>query len=465
MDRKMADCRRFASDTDCSLTIIGEEEEVVPPPPSTRSRCTGTRTPRSCASRSAGCSSRRRPTRPAPASRSRCPARRPIAGGRPGGTAPFSCEGQEAREQAAAQLVPDRRSAVALGLERDRVQAHGHGVRVVVVLPGPRAASAADTSAWNWIPQAGDRPAGRPGGSARCGPAATSPRAARPRRSATGSSTNRSGRPPEQRVVLRAGLQPHLVPADLGHRRPLAPSRRPPWPPAARPGTRPASARPGRAARRPRAGPRPATGWPRCPPRWRPRPSTSAASTPSTRGRRLAVGPPGHQLGAGHVGEHARPGVVLVDDREHAHHDRSLPVRLRACSSAWPCSPPTTRPRRTRSPRWWSSAGSSRCCSPSTPISRSAATRRTRPAASCPPEYSHTLDPFVACTAAAMVTTEPEGGHRASAWWWSATRSSPPRRRRRSTTCPAGASCSAWAPAGTWRRWPTTAPTPRSASA
>jgi len=29
MDRKMADCRRFASDTDCSLTIIGEEEEVV----------------------------------------------------------------------------------------------------------------------------------------------------------------------------------------------------------------------------------------------------------------------------------------------------------------------------------------------------------------------------------------------------------------------------------------------------
>ncbi len=29
MDRMMADCRRFASDTDCSLTIIGEEEEVV----------------------------------------------------------------------------------------------------------------------------------------------------------------------------------------------------------------------------------------------------------------------------------------------------------------------------------------------------------------------------------------------------------------------------------------------------
>ena len=29
MERKMADCRRFASDTDCSLTIIGEEEEVV----------------------------------------------------------------------------------------------------------------------------------------------------------------------------------------------------------------------------------------------------------------------------------------------------------------------------------------------------------------------------------------------------------------------------------------------------
>ena len=29
MERKMADCRRFESDTDCSLTIIGEEEEVV----------------------------------------------------------------------------------------------------------------------------------------------------------------------------------------------------------------------------------------------------------------------------------------------------------------------------------------------------------------------------------------------------------------------------------------------------
>jgi hypothetical protein len=25
----MADCRRFPSDSDCSLTIIGEEEEVV----------------------------------------------------------------------------------------------------------------------------------------------------------------------------------------------------------------------------------------------------------------------------------------------------------------------------------------------------------------------------------------------------------------------------------------------------
>ena len=29
MERKMADCRRFASDTDCSLTIIGEEDEVL----------------------------------------------------------------------------------------------------------------------------------------------------------------------------------------------------------------------------------------------------------------------------------------------------------------------------------------------------------------------------------------------------------------------------------------------------
>lgn len=29
MARKMADCRRFESDSDCTLTIIGEEEEVV----------------------------------------------------------------------------------------------------------------------------------------------------------------------------------------------------------------------------------------------------------------------------------------------------------------------------------------------------------------------------------------------------------------------------------------------------
>jgi hypothetical protein len=27
--RKMADCRRFPSESDCSLTIIGEEDEVV----------------------------------------------------------------------------------------------------------------------------------------------------------------------------------------------------------------------------------------------------------------------------------------------------------------------------------------------------------------------------------------------------------------------------------------------------
>lgn len=29
MARKMADCRRFESDSSCTLTIIGEEEEVV----------------------------------------------------------------------------------------------------------------------------------------------------------------------------------------------------------------------------------------------------------------------------------------------------------------------------------------------------------------------------------------------------------------------------------------------------
>jgi len=29
MARKMADCRRFESESNCTLTIIGEEEEVV----------------------------------------------------------------------------------------------------------------------------------------------------------------------------------------------------------------------------------------------------------------------------------------------------------------------------------------------------------------------------------------------------------------------------------------------------
>ena len=29
MARKMADCRRFESESNCSLTIIGEEDEVV----------------------------------------------------------------------------------------------------------------------------------------------------------------------------------------------------------------------------------------------------------------------------------------------------------------------------------------------------------------------------------------------------------------------------------------------------
>jgi hypothetical protein len=29
MARKMADCRRFESESNCSLTIIGEEDEVI----------------------------------------------------------------------------------------------------------------------------------------------------------------------------------------------------------------------------------------------------------------------------------------------------------------------------------------------------------------------------------------------------------------------------------------------------
>jgi hypothetical protein len=29
MERKIADCRRFESDNNCSLTIIGDEDEVI----------------------------------------------------------------------------------------------------------------------------------------------------------------------------------------------------------------------------------------------------------------------------------------------------------------------------------------------------------------------------------------------------------------------------------------------------
>ena len=79
-----------------------------------------------------------------------------------------------------------------------------------------------------------------------------------------------------------------------------------------------------------------------------------------------------------------------------------------------------------------------------------------------PRQYVHTYDPFVALTAAAQATERLQASAPASAWSSSATRSPPPRRSRASTTSPAAGSCSASAPAGTARRWRTTAPTRRS---
>ena len=68
MARKIADCRRFESDTHCSLTIIGEEDEVSTPPHSTRRRTATSDTPDLHFRSYAGCSSRRTATSPGHAS-------------------------------------------------------------------------------------------------------------------------------------------------------------------------------------------------------------------------------------------------------------------------------------------------------------------------------------------------------------------------------------------------------------
>ena len=57
MSRLMADCRRFPSDTNCSLVIIGEEDEVARAAAETPSQFMDTRTRPSFASRFADSSS------------------------------------------------------------------------------------------------------------------------------------------------------------------------------------------------------------------------------------------------------------------------------------------------------------------------------------------------------------------------------------------------------------------------
>jgi hypothetical protein len=61
MARKIADCRRFESDSKCSLTIIGEEDEVV----------AVTRTALNCASSCGRCWSPRTVISPARGSQNR----------------------------------------------------------------------------------------------------------------------------------------------------------------------------------------------------------------------------------------------------------------------------------------------------------------------------------------------------------------------------------------------------------
>ena len=57
MARMMADCRRFESDSNCTLTIIGDADEVLAAAAEHAASVHGPRTPPSCASSSAGCSS------------------------------------------------------------------------------------------------------------------------------------------------------------------------------------------------------------------------------------------------------------------------------------------------------------------------------------------------------------------------------------------------------------------------
>lgn len=72
MARMMAECRRWPSETNCSLTIIGEEDEVLVWQPSTPLQCTATRTRRSCASNSVGSSSQPTRTQTSRVQPSRC---------------------------------------------------------------------------------------------------------------------------------------------------------------------------------------------------------------------------------------------------------------------------------------------------------------------------------------------------------------------------------------------------------
>ena len=288
MDRKMADCRRFASDTDCSLTIIGEEEEVVATAaqhaaavhghedtPEMREQIRAMLEPEDAYT----------PGRPRARAVPRLGRSTRWASRRDG------AHRQEAREQVAPELVPALDPLVGLGLERDRVQAHGHRVLVVVVLAAsttPR--RPAETSAWNWIPQAG-APARRKAWRQWALRASTSSRrAGRGHVGVPLEAHEPLGQRADQRVVAR---RPPPAPPRTSRsraRRRAPPSRRPPWPPAGRRGTRPAWARRGPAARRPRGGPRPSTGSRPC--RSRSRPPPAPARRPRRPARASGRGPP-----------------------------------------------------------------------------------------------------------------------------------------------------------------------------
>ena len=210
------------------------------------------------------------------------------------------------------------RSSVGLGLERDRVQAHGHRVLVVVVLPRPRGRVGRGHLGVEL--DAPGRRVRQPEGLEAVGAAGQRDRpVGRDRHVGVPLEAHEPlGQRADQRVLLGAGLQRHLVPADLGRGGALDRA-------AGRLGHQlgaEAHAQRGHAAVQQLGHhadvlvhPRVRVGVVHVGGRAQHQRGVHAVE----RGRGVAVHPPGHQLGAGHLGEHAGPGVVLVDDREHAH--------------------------------------------------------------------------------------------------------------------------------------------------